>query len=198
VRTQHRRLSTVVSVTVVPPFQPICHERNVCHQVVNCLTLQSLSTVNRKYFLWIFFALSLFAHKRKRTTTLFFRSILKHGLHFDYWNQPLNMRIRVCYLDCHEFGLCCYLVIHIENLLRPLQLFYFHLWRVYWLSLVYIAVEHSCGGTKVISYKHFKWSQRLIAFLLLWWMAISLWKEVLSAFRFYCVTELTCFKAIYF
>jgi hypothetical protein len=26
----------------------------------------------------------------------------------------------VYYLDCHEAGLCCYLVIHIENLLRPL------------------------------------------------------------------------------
>jgi hypothetical protein len=38
------------------------------------------------------------------------------------------MRTGVCYLDCHEAGLCCYLVIHIENLLRPLQLFYFHLW----------------------------------------------------------------------
>jgi hypothetical protein len=30
----------------------------------------------------------------------------------------------------------CYLVIDIENLLRPLQLFYFHLWLIYWLSLV--------------------------------------------------------------
>jgi hypothetical protein len=26
------------------------------------------------------------------------------------------MRMRVCYLDCHETGLCFYLVIHIENL----------------------------------------------------------------------------------
>jgi hypothetical protein len=35
--------------------------------------------------------------------------------------------MRVCYLDCHEAGLCCYIVIHIETLLHPLQLFYFHL-----------------------------------------------------------------------
>jgi hypothetical protein len=35
------------------------------------------------------------------------------------------MRMSVCYLDCHEAGLCCYLVIQIGNLLRPLQLFYF-------------------------------------------------------------------------
>jgi hypothetical protein len=47
------------------------------------------------------------------------------------------MRMRVCYLDSHEGGLCCYLVIHIETLLRPLQLFYFHLWPIYWLSLVF-------------------------------------------------------------
>jgi hypothetical protein len=47
------------------------------------------------------------------------------------------MRMRVCYIDCHEAGLCCYLWIHIENLLHPLQLFYFHLWPIYWLSLVH-------------------------------------------------------------
>jgi hypothetical protein len=37
------------------------------------------------------------------------------------------MRMRICYLDCHEARLCCYLVIRIENLLRILQLFYLHL-----------------------------------------------------------------------
>jgi hypothetical protein len=58
------------------------------------------------------------------------------GRHFDYRNRPLNVRLRVCYLNCHEAGLCCYLVIHIRKLLRSLQLFYFHLWPTYWLSLV--------------------------------------------------------------
>jgi hypothetical protein len=47
-----------------------------------------------------------------------------HGRHFDYWNQPLNVCMRVYYLDCHEAGLCCHLVIHTENVLHPLQLFY--------------------------------------------------------------------------
>jgi hypothetical protein len=89
---------------------------------------------------WISFALSLYAHKINPNRTMLFGSILlKHGRHFDYWNQPLNMRMRVRYLDCHEFGLCCYLVIRIENLLRSLRLFYFRLWPVYWLSLVCIA-----------------------------------------------------------
>jgi hypothetical protein len=43
---------------------------------------------------------------------------------------------RVCYLNCHETGLYYYLMIHIGNLLHLLQLFYFHLWPTYWLSLV--------------------------------------------------------------
>jgi hypothetical protein len=40
-------------------------------------------------------------------------TFLKHGRHFDYWNQHLNIRVRVCYLYCHEAGLCCYLETHI-------------------------------------------------------------------------------------
>jgi hypothetical protein len=46
--------------------------------------------------------------------------------------------MHVCYLGCHEAGLCCYLLTHIENLLRPLQLFYFHLWPIYSPSYVFI------------------------------------------------------------
>jgi hypothetical protein len=46
----------------------------------------------------------------------------------------MNMRIRVCYLHCHEAGLCCYLPIHVANLFPPLQLFYFQLCLIYWLS----------------------------------------------------------------
>jgi hypothetical protein len=70
-------------------------------------------------------------------TMLLFKSTpLMHGRHFAYWNQPLYMRMHICYLDCLEAELCCYLVIHTENLSRPLQLFYSHLWPIYWLSLV--------------------------------------------------------------
>jgi hypothetical protein len=69
-------------------------------------------------------------------TLLFGRTLLKHGRHFDYWNKTLNMRMHACYLYCHTAGLCCYLVIHTENLLHPFPPFYFHLWSNYWLSLV--------------------------------------------------------------
>jgi hypothetical protein len=34
----------------------------------------------------------------------------------------LNMRMRAYYLECHEAGLCCYLMIHTENLFHQLQL----------------------------------------------------------------------------
>jgi hypothetical protein len=46
------------------------------------------------------------------------------------------MRMRVCYLDCHEAELCCHLMLHVENILHPLQLFYFHLWPIYWVCLI--------------------------------------------------------------
>jgi hypothetical protein len=75
---------------------------------------------------------------------LFFGIILlNHCHHFDYWNQPLNMCMHIFYLDCHEAGLCCYIVIHTENLLCPLLLFYFHLWHIYWLSLIIDNLEPS-------------------------------------------------------
>jgi hypothetical protein len=70
---------------------------------------------------------SLRPQKKHNSTLLFGSKLLKHGRHYDCRNQPLNMRMRVYHLDCHEVGLCCYLVTHTENLLRPLQLFYFHL-----------------------------------------------------------------------
>jgi hypothetical protein len=74
--------------------------------------------------------------KRHNRTQLFGSIHLKHGRRFYHWNQPLNTRMSICFLDRREAGLCCYLVIHIGNLLRPLQQFYFHLWPIYWLSLV--------------------------------------------------------------
>jgi hypothetical protein len=88
----------------------------------------------------------LFSIKTHNTTLLFDSTILKHGRHFDYWNQPLNMRMSVCYLDCHEAGRCCYLVMYIQNLLRPLQPFYFHFWStVFTISPSYItAIINQC------------------------------------------------------
>jgi hypothetical protein len=125
--------------------QPLPHLRfnlfvigeNICHPVVNRFTRQILPTVNRKYcFLNILCTESFYLYKTHKTTLLFSIILLKHRRRFDYSNKPLKMRMSVWYLYCHEVGLCCYLVTHTERLLHPLQLFYFHLWPIYWLSLV--------------------------------------------------------------
>jgi hypothetical protein len=105
--------------------------------IVNRFKRQTLPIVKRKHFFTNFHYTESFRLQKTHNRTLIFGSIfLKHCRHFNYWNQPLNTCMRVCYLDCHEAGLCCYLVIHIENLSRSLQLFYFHLWQIYWLSLI--------------------------------------------------------------
>jgi hypothetical protein len=79
--------------------------------------------------------LVLLPRKKTHNKTLLFGIILlTHVLHFNYWNQPLNMSVRVCYRDYHEAGLCCYVVVRRESLF---QLFFFNLWPVYRLCLVY-------------------------------------------------------------
>jgi hypothetical protein len=131
---QHRNLFTVVSATSAPPFQPLRHERNVYPvSRPSCETLYATNTCNRKHniFLYDYPLHWVVLPTKTYNRTLLFCSIhIKHGRHFNHWNQPLNMSMRVCYLDCQEAGLCCYLVIHKENLLRPLQLFYFHFWPI--------------------------------------------------------------------
>jgi hypothetical protein len=41
--------------------------------------------------------------KTHNRTLLFYSTLLKHGRHFDYWNQSLNMSMRVCHLDLSYF-----------------------------------------------------------------------------------------------
>jgi hypothetical protein len=113
--------------------------REFLDPVVNRFSWQTLPTVNRKHLFINILCTEYFdPQKKTHNRTLLFSSIHTPQLrcHFNYWNQPLNMSMRVCYLDCHEAGLCCYLVIHIENLLRSLRLLYSHLLHIYWLSLV--------------------------------------------------------------
>jgi hypothetical protein len=84
---------------------------------MDCFTRQTLPTVNRKHFFMNILCIVFVCPQKPHNKTLLFRStFLKHRRHFYYWNQPLNLRMRVCYLDCHEARLCCYIAIHIENL----------------------------------------------------------------------------------
>jgi hypothetical protein len=122
-------------------------------QVVNSFTRQTLPIVNRKYlFMNILCIKSSCPQKKTHNRTLFFGSmLLKHGRHFDYYNQLLSMRMLVFYLECNEAGICCYGLIHIENPLRPLQLFYFNLWHIYWLFLLRITLRFKWKGVCVPS-----------------------------------------------
>jgi hypothetical protein len=152
---------TVASVAILTgqPVRVSSATFELLDSVVNRFTRQRLPTVN--IYLWIYLHCVLLPTKKMHNRTLLFDSTrFKHVHQFDYWNQPLNMRMRLCYLGsfllwknckykkgirnahparylgCHEAGLCCYLVMQIENLLRPLQQFHFHLWHIYWISLV--------------------------------------------------------------
>jgi hypothetical protein len=110
------RLGRTPSATFERPWE------NFSTQLLTALHNKHLPPQTGNISLCLSFALSLFCPQTK--TLLFDSVLLKHGHHLDNWNQALNMRMRVCYLDCREAWLCCYLVTHTENLLLPLQLFY--------------------------------------------------------------------------
>jgi hypothetical protein len=83
---------------------------------MNRFMQQTLPLVNRKHLFINILRTESLPTKKHNRTLLFGNTLRKNGRHFDYWNQPLNMCI--CYLKCHKAGLCCHLVIHIENLLH--------------------------------------------------------------------------------
>jgi hypothetical protein len=147
---QHRSFLTVVSATSALPFQTLRHQWNVCHPVVKYFTRQTLPTINRKHFFMKILCIESFCPQKR--TTEHCSSVVIAQVLSPFWllNQPLNFSMHVCYLDCHEAGLCCYLDIHTENLLHPLELFYFHLWPIYWLSFVWMMKEN-CGSKRLWS-----------------------------------------------
>jgi hypothetical protein len=121
---QHKSLLALVSATYAPPFQPFRHQRNTFNPVVNRFTRQTLPTINRKHF----FTNILFIESscpQKRTTKLC-SSVVQSSSTVDILTTETSLWTYASYLDVHDARLCCYLVIHTEILLLPLQLFYFH------------------------------------------------------------------------
>jgi hypothetical protein len=136
---QHRMLLTVASATSASRLaSPATFERpwENFSTAVNGFTRQTFRTRKHEASLYEYPSHCVLLHTKTHDITLLFsRTLLKHSRHFNYWNQPLNMHVRVWCLGCHEAGLWCYLVMHRENLLvLPLQLFYIHLYTVYRLS----------------------------------------------------------------
>jgi hypothetical protein len=132
---------------------------------VNHLKRQTLLTINRKHFFMNILSVESFCLQKRIIECCFLVVHPQAQSHFTYCNQLLNMCMHVCYIDCHGVGLCCYLVIHIENLLRPLQLFYFHLWSIYRLSLI---VKEP--GIFSFSYPEWPWGPPSLLSNGYWWL----------------------------
>jgi hypothetical protein len=105
--------------------------REFFDSVVDRITRKTLLTVNRKHFFMNIICIESFCPQEKKRTEFGSSVVHPQARSRISWIQSLNMRMRVCYLDCHEAGLCCYPVVHIENPLRQLQLFYFRSWPIY-------------------------------------------------------------------
>jgi hypothetical protein len=52
---------------------------------------------------------------QKSNRTMLFGSYTQARSPFGLLKSAFEVTLHVCFLDCHEAGLCCYLVIHIEN-----------------------------------------------------------------------------------
>jgi hypothetical protein len=80
--------------------------RKLLYPVVNCFTWKTRPIVNRKYSFINILCIQFFYPQETSSRTLLLRSIIRCRCHFNYWNQPLNMSMLACYLDCLEAGLC--------------------------------------------------------------------------------------------
>jgi hypothetical protein len=115
---QHKSLLTFLSlfstsVSTSSSWAKLCHVSRP-----SCELLYATNTSHRKQkaFIYEYPLHRVFCPQKTHNRTLLFGStLLKHGRHSDYWNQPLNMPMSVCYVDCVKAGLCCYLVILIES-----------------------------------------------------------------------------------
>jgi hypothetical protein len=91
--------------------------RQFVNKVMSRSTRRTLPAVNRKHLFMHRFCIEYFLPQETQNRTSIFGSILlKHCHYFDYWKQSLKMSMLVCYLDCHEAGLCCYLVIPVHKI----------------------------------------------------------------------------------
>jgi hypothetical protein len=99
---QHGSLLTVVSATSAHPIQPVRLSEifaTFLDPGVNRFTWQTLPTAKRKHFFVNILCIELFYPRKKHNIKLLFGSTqVKHGCHFDYRIQPLNMLMRFCYL----------------------------------------------------------------------------------------------------
>jgi hypothetical protein len=124
------------------------HQRNVCYSVLNRFARQTLPTVKSKYFFMNVLCTESFCPKRRTTERC------SSVVYSQVWSpfrllKPASEHVHARLLArLSRSWTVLYLVIHIVNLLRPLQLFYFHLWHIYWLAFIV------CSSLGVVSAKY--------------------------------------------
>jgi hypothetical protein len=112
--------------------------REFLDPVLKRFTRQTLPTVTRKYFFLYEYHSHWVILPTKSITERFFLVVHPSSVVATLTTETsLWTWACVSATYTHKAGLCCYLVIHIGNLLHPLELFYFQLWPIYWLSLVF-------------------------------------------------------------
>jgi hypothetical protein len=99
------------------------------------------SPVNKKKFFMHILCIEYFCLQITRNRTLLFG----------------NTTIAILTTKTSLPRLCCYLVIHIENILHPLQLLYLHLQIIYWLSLVLWVFNNVSSTVQVMSMMRWIW-----------------------------------------
>jgi hypothetical protein len=92
---QCKILLTLISAISSPSFQALHHQRNICHPVVNCITRQTLPTVNRQHFFMNILCIEFFCPQKKRhKRTLIFGSTPSSAIPIS--TTKTNLWIRAC------------------------------------------------------------------------------------------------------
>jgi hypothetical protein len=119
------RCSTVVSVAISTGDLVGHHMRlsNVIERISrpSCEPLYATNTSHRKQETFLYEYPPHWVFLPTKSTTQRCSSVVHPSSTVAILTTEASMR--ACYLNCHEAGLYCSIVIHIENLLRPLQLF---------------------------------------------------------------------------
>jgi hypothetical protein len=126
---QHRSLSDSCLSHFRTSVSTSSSLREFLDPVVNRFTRQTLPTVNRKHFFMNILCIESSWPPKTHNRTLLFGSIcLKHGRHFDYWNQLLNLRMRVCYLVIHTESITSITAVLLPFMTHLLTLGYHGTW----------------------------------------------------------------------
>jgi hypothetical protein len=126
-----------------PPFQHLWLS-NVLQRISGpfpeTFTRPTLPAVNIKHFFMSILCIESFIQKKTKNAEHRYSVVYPSSTveHFHHWNRPVIMPMRVCYLDPHEAGLCCYLVrksvTSITSVILPFLTYLLTLPCIWWVT----------------------------------------------------------------